>query len=70
MSSHGQRKNHWGKAPAFYILNLKQNEGLDISADLRLFFAASGDLRNVVKTVTEFRLAWLSENVSLWPRHI
>ena len=39
MTSHGQRKYLWGNVPAIDILNLKQNEGVDVSADLRLLFA-------------------------------
>ncbi|TVY40387.1 hypothetical protein LSUB1_G002857 [Lachnellula subtilissima] len=36
-----------------YILNCKQNEGDSLPKDLRLLFAASGDIRNVVTTLAE-----------------
>ncbi|TFY58925.1 hypothetical protein EVG20_g7975 [Dentipellis fragilis] len=42
----------WGNVPAINIVNLPNNEG-DSKIDLSLAFAASGDLRNVVKTVNE-----------------
>lgn len=43
----------WGNMPALDILKLDQNEGLSKMQDqnMNLLFAASGDLRNVVKTV-------------------
>ncbi|KAI1499527.1 hypothetical protein F5X99DRAFT_430658 [Biscogniauxia marginata] len=48
----------WGSTPAFDILNLKSNEGINYSKDLDLLlagkeltFQASGDMRNVVQTV-------------------
>ncbi|KAI8656486.1 DUF4470 domain-containing protein [Fusarium sp. Ph1] len=45
-------KNIWGDVPALDILKLDQNEGVQYYKDLALLFAASGDLRNVIKTVT------------------
>ncbi|KAJ4318509.1 hypothetical protein N0V84_006835 [Fusarium piperis] len=45
-------KNIWGDVPALDILKLSQNEGCQYDKDLALLFAASGDLRNVVKTIT------------------
>ncbi|KAK2757688.1 hypothetical protein FQN54_004657 [Arachnomyces sp. PD_36] len=47
----GGSKYFWGNVPAIDILQLESNEGKDYSGDLRLLFAASGDLRNVIKTV-------------------
>lgn len=44
-------KFFWGNTPAHDILNLPANEGVDYGKELRLLFAASGDLRNVVKTL-------------------
>ncbi|KAM0438690.1 hypothetical protein ACHAPT_001446 [Fusarium lateritium] len=44
-------KNIWGEVPALDVLKLDQNEGSHYDQDLALLFAASGDLRNVVKTV-------------------
>ncbi|RXW23557.1 hypothetical protein EST38_g2280 [Candolleomyces aberdarensis] len=40
----------WGTTPAMDVLNLEMNEK-DLSSDLNLAFIASGDLRNVVKTI-------------------
>ncbi|KAJ5798007.1 uncharacterized protein N7503_007303 [Penicillium pulvis] len=47
----GAQKYLWGNVPAFDILRLESNEGEGYSKDLHLLFAASGDLRNVIKTV-------------------
>lgn len=48
----GKKKYLWGNMPALDILNLQDNEGTnDIKRDFALLFAASGDPRNVVKTV-------------------
>ncbi|KFY92810.1 hypothetical protein V500_04013 [Pseudogymnoascus sp. VKM F-4518 (FW-2643)] len=41
----------WGNTPALDVLQLEQNEGLDYADDIALLFAASGDLRHVVKTI-------------------
>ncbi|KAL9041133.1 MAG: hypothetical protein Q9214_004213 [Letrouitia sp. 1 TL-2023] len=49
----GRQKYLWGNVPALDVLNLQQNEGADFSEDLRLLFAASGDMRNVVKSLIE-----------------
>ncbi|RDA90834.1 hypothetical protein CP533_1556 [Ophiocordyceps camponoti-saundersi (nom. inval.)] len=43
----------WGNSPAIDIVKLKDNEGEDYDGDLRLLFAASGDLRHVFKTVAD-----------------
>ena len=65
---HGGRKYLWGNMPALDLLRLEGNEGADTTEDLRLLFAgpwhlvsllsalttlASGDIRNVVKTLAE-----------------
>ncbi|TLS24977.1 hypothetical protein PpBr36_06924 [Pyricularia pennisetigena] len=39
--------------PAFDVLKLKSNEGTDYNEQLNLLFAASGDLRNAVKTIAQ-----------------
>ncbi|KAK8070351.1 hypothetical protein PG997_010554 [Apiospora hydei] len=44
-------KYPWGNMPAYDILNLPGNEGSNFQSDLDLLFAASGDLRNVFKTI-------------------
>ncbi|KAK5701102.1 hypothetical protein LTR17_022899 [Elasticomyces elasticus] len=48
----GGKKYLWGNMPAFDVLKLVQNEGETYAQDLSLLFAASGDLRNVIKTTT------------------
>ncbi|KAG5658031.1 hypothetical protein KAF25_006982, partial [Fusarium avenaceum] len=49
----GGSKYLWGNVPALDILRLKANEGKDYSKKLSLLFAASGDLRNVIKTISQ-----------------
>ncbi|KAJ0423532.1 hypothetical protein BJY00DRAFT_321672 [Aspergillus carlsbadensis] len=49
----GQGIYPWGNVPAVDVLNLAQNEGNGHCSDIALLFAASGDLRNVVKTISE-----------------
>ncbi|KAL4799455.1 hypothetical protein BDV19DRAFT_385223 [Aspergillus venezuelensis] len=44
-------KSLWGNTPAIDVLQLEKNEGRGYIKDLSLVFAASGDLRNVVKTI-------------------
>ncbi|KAF2875898.1 hypothetical protein BDV95DRAFT_285156 [Massariosphaeria phaeospora] len=48
----GAAKHLWGNVPAIDILRLGQNEGNQHADRIALLFAASGDLRNVVKTIT------------------
>jgi hypothetical protein len=52
--SFGPTQFLWGNMPALDILNLKDNEGGAgmTKQDMALLFAASGDLRNVVKTIS------------------
>ncbi|KAI8713033.1 DUF4470 domain-containing protein [Fusarium sp. LHS14.1] len=45
-------KTIWGDVPALDILRLGQNEGVQYHKDLAILFATSGDLRDVIKTVT------------------
>ncbi|QPC76664.1 hypothetical protein HYE68_007416 [Fusarium pseudograminearum] len=49
----GGKKYLWGNVPALDVLQLGSNEGDNYQGQLNLLFAASGDLRNVVKTVVE-----------------
>lgn len=51
--SFGGKKYLWGNVPALDLLNVGKNEGIDdiLHRDFNLLFAASGDLRNVIKTV-------------------
>lgn len=53
LASFGYNHHLWGNVPAIDILRLDRNEGREESAtrDFSLLFAASGDLRNVIKTV-------------------
>ncbi|KAH8698962.1 hypothetical protein BGW36DRAFT_396585 [Talaromyces proteolyticus] len=48
----GAEKYLWGNVSAIDIVKLGSNEGDRYAGDLRLLFAASGDLRNVVKTIS------------------
>ncbi|KAF2827525.1 hypothetical protein CC86DRAFT_440031 [Ophiobolus disseminans] len=48
----GSKKFLWGNTPALDVLKLEDNIGVkDLDRDFHLLFAASGDLRNVVKTI-------------------
>ncbi|KAK5687370.1 hypothetical protein LTS10_001508 [Elasticomyces elasticus] len=47
----GGLKYFWGNMPAIDILQLRANEGETYSQPVELLFAASGDLRNVIKTI-------------------
>ncbi|KAF4311294.1 hypothetical protein GTA08_BOTSDO13075 [Botryosphaeria dothidea] len=51
MVTYGKKKYLWGNVPALDMLGLAHNEGATYAKDLRLLFAASGDLRHVVKTI-------------------
>lgn len=49
-----EHKFLWGNMPAVDILNTQQNEGVNKTRpDISLLFAASGDIRSIVKTVVE-----------------
>lgn len=53
-SDFGTNQYLWGNMPAIDILNMKNIESVcDIRRDVNLLFAASGDIRNVVKSMTE-----------------
>ncbi|GAB7359234.1 hypothetical protein MBLNU230_g5893t1 [Neophaeotheca triangularis] len=47
----GENKYLWGNIPAYDVLKLDANEGANYAKELRILFAASGDIRNVVKTL-------------------
>ncbi|KAI3324399.1 hypothetical protein HD806DRAFT_522187 [Xylariaceae sp. AK1471] len=49
----GSDKHLWGNTPAVNILHLERNEGSAYGEDIAVLFAASGDLRNVIKTIQE-----------------
>ena len=49
---HGARsKRLWGSINAVDVLNLAENEGLTTERELKLLFAACGDLRNIITTI-------------------
>ncbi|RAK96064.1 DUF4470 domain-containing protein [Aspergillus ibericus CBS 121593] len=52
-ASFGKNKYLWGNVPAIDILQLGPNEGKEYDRPLRILFAASGDLRNLVKTIAQ-----------------
>ena len=47
------KKHLWGNMPAIDRLNAASNEGVNdvMNRNVNLLFVASGDLRNVVKTI-------------------
>ncbi|GIJ91024.1 hypothetical protein Asppvi_009989 [Aspergillus pseudoviridinutans] len=47
------KKYLWGNIPAFDVLRLGSNEGEEYGGVIRMLFAASGDLRNIVKTIAQ-----------------
>ncbi|GKZ30148.1 hypothetical protein AbraIFM66950_008007 [Aspergillus brasiliensis] len=49
----GDKKYLWGNVPAFDVLQLDRNEGTEYTDPMSVLFAASGDLRHVVKTIAE-----------------
>ncbi|GCB19351.1 SET domain and MYND-type zinc finger protein 6 [Aspergillus awamori] len=51
MKCAGPNKYLWGNTPAVDVLQLESNEGNRYDGDLRLLFAASGDLRNFIQTI-------------------
>ncbi|PSN67352.1 hypothetical protein BS50DRAFT_553325 [Corynespora cassiicola Philippines] len=58
--SFGQKRFLWGNMPALDIIKMKDNEGLeDLGRDMKILFAASGDCRNLVKSIVN-----LPENYS------
>ncbi|EAS27817.3 uncharacterized protein CIMG_09021 [Coccidioides immitis RS] len=48
-----RKENLLGDMPALDLLNLEKNEGSHASQDLSVLSAASGDIRNVVKTIVD-----------------
>ncbi|KAI0531843.1 hypothetical protein GGR58DRAFT_518185 [Xylaria digitata] len=56
----GAVKYLWGNVPAFDVIQLGQNEGADFQTPINLLFAASGDLRNVVLSVTNLPQSYRS----------
>jgi hypothetical protein len=52
LGTFGPNQYLWGNVPAVDILNVDRNEGRDgiVQRNIALLFAASGDLRNVIKT--------------------
>jgi hypothetical protein len=53
-SDFGMNQYLWGNMPAVNILNIEKSENVcDIHRDIDLLFAASGDIRNVIKSIIE-----------------
>ncbi|KAL2037200.1 hypothetical protein N7G274_010063 [Stereocaulon virgatum] len=53
-SDFGMNQYLWGNMPAVDVLNMEENEGAcDIHRDMNLLFAASGDIRNIVESITQ-----------------
>ncbi|KAL9595911.1 MAG: hypothetical protein Q9179_004793 [Wetmoreana sp. 5 TL-2023] len=53
-SQFGVNQYLWGNMPAVDMLNMEENEGAyDIHRDMNLLFAASGDIRNIVESITQ-----------------
>ncbi|CCL98318.1 uncharacterized protein FIBRA_00312 [Fibroporia radiculosa] len=52
--------NMWGNMPAIDLLNLLQKEGT-LDDDMAIAFIASGDMRDVVRTVNELPLEYTGE---------
>ncbi|PQE06221.1 MYND finger family protein [Rutstroemia sp. NJR-2017a BBW] len=48
---YGMMKYFWGNVPAIDVLNCSKNEGVNIQKELHFLFAASGDIRNIIKTL-------------------
>ncbi|OJD34037.1 mynd finger family protein [Diplodia corticola] len=51
-SPYGKKQYLWGNVPALDILHLSHNEGAAHTQPIHLLFAASGDLRNAIRTTT------------------
>ena len=63
----GKKKYLWGNMPALDILQLQNNEGKTyaMSHDFNLLFAASGDLRNAIKTIVGLPEGYMGECVAV-----
>ncbi|KAH9206685.1 hypothetical protein DL95DRAFT_486583 [Leptodontidium sp. 2 PMI_412] len=55
---HGKQKYLWGNVLTIDVVNHLQNEAADLPEHLRLLFAASGDVRNVVKSLAGLTLSY------------
>ncbi|KAF4339369.1 hypothetical protein FBEOM_6783 [Fusarium beomiforme] len=54
----GGVKYLWGNVTTLDVLKLDANEGEEYGGSLSLLFAASGDMRNVVKTIAQLPQGW------------
>ena len=53
-SDFGVNQYLWGNMPAVDMLHMEENEGAyGIHRDMNLLFAASGDIRNIVESITQ-----------------
>ncbi|KAF3032330.1 hypothetical protein E8E12_003854 [Didymella heteroderae] len=64
----GKKKYLWGNMPALDILQLQNNESktYTVSHDFNLLFAASGDLRNAIKTIVGLPEGYKGECVAVF----
>ncbi|KAL4749304.1 hypothetical protein BDW72DRAFT_214109 [Aspergillus terricola var. indicus] len=60
-TSFGPSKYLWGNVPALDVLRLDRNEGAEYDRALRVLFAASGDLRHLVKTIAQLPSSYSGE---------
>ncbi|KAB8302796.1 hypothetical protein EYC80_006141 [Monilinia laxa] len=51
MVQHGRKKYLWGNVPAIDMVQNSKNEGKEFPEQFNLLFAASGDIRNVLKSL-------------------
>ena len=45
---------YWGNHPAYDVVNLLENEGVEYSSDLKILYLGVGDFRNVALTCASF----------------
>ncbi|KAI0479855.1 hypothetical protein F4859DRAFT_451626 [Xylaria cf. heliscus] len=61
----------WGNVPAIDIIQLGKNEGVDFQGPMRILFAASGDMRNVIRSVASLPSSYQGPlNITLNDREI
>ncbi|KAF7867297.1 hypothetical protein EAF04_005380 [Stromatinia cepivora] len=58
MVQHGRKKYLWGNVPAIDVIQSGRNEGETFPEEFNLLFAASGDIRNVVKSIIGLPVAY------------
>ncbi|APA07182.1 hypothetical protein SS1G_04092 [Sclerotinia sclerotiorum 1980 UF-70] len=58
MVQHGSKKYLWGNVPAIDVIQRGKNEGEIFPEEFNMLFAASGDIRNVVKSIIGLPVAY------------